>query len=91
MLLSLSQFLIAIVYVSLEELEIKQIRMREALEIRYVYRNLAKTLTDAKENKTKKKTQKENNQNEGNTQYEYEKRTVWKWKYSTLGINVDSF
>lgn len=41
--------------------------------------------------KFKKKRKKENNLNEVNTQYEYEKRTVWKWKYSTLGINVDSF
>lgn len=50
MLLSLSQFLIAIVYIPLEELEIKQNRMREDLEISYVYRDLAKALTDAKEN-----------------------------------------
>lgn len=49
--------------------------MRDALEISYVYRDLAKALTDAKENKKK-----ENNLNEDNTQYEYEKRTVWKLK-----------
>lgn len=58
MLLSLSQFLIAIVYIPLEELEIKQNRMREALEISYVYRDLAKALTDAKENLKKKKERK---------------------------------
>lgn len=58
MLLSLSQFLIAIVYIPLEELEIKQNRMREALEISYVYRDLAKALTDAKENLKKKERKK---------------------------------
>lgn len=58
MLLSLSQYLIAIVYIPLEELEIKQNRMREALEISYVYRDLAKALTDAKENLKKKKERK---------------------------------
>lgn len=64
-------------------------RTREALEISYAYRDLAKALTDVKENLKKRK--KENNLNEGNTQYKYEKRRVWKWKYSTLRINVDSF
>ncbi|PKU43446.1 hypothetical protein llap_6255 [Limosa lapponica baueri] len=67
--LSSSRFLIAIVYIPLEELEIKH-RMREALEISYVYRDLARALIDAKENCKKK----ENNQNEGNSQYEYRKR-----------------
>lgn len=68
--LSLSQFLIAIVHISWEELEIKH-RMREALEINYVYSNLARALIDAKENCKKK----ENNQKEGNSQEEYQKRT----------------
>lgn len=45
--------------------------MREALEISYVYRDLAKAFIDGKENCKNK----ENNLNEGNSQYEYQKRT----------------
>jgi len=45
--------------------------VREALEISYVYRDLARALIDAKENCKKK----ENNLNEVNSQYEYQKRT----------------
>lgn len=48
-----------------------QNRGREALEISYVYKELARALIDAKENCKKK----ENNLNEGNLQYEYQKRT----------------
>lgn len=48
-----------------------QNRVREALEISYVYRDLARALIDAKENCKKK----ENNLNEVNSQYEYQKRT----------------
>lgn len=48
-----------------------QNRMREALEISYVYRDLARAVIDAKENCKKK----EHHLNEGNSQYEYQKRT----------------
>lgn len=60
--------------------------MREALEISCIYRDLARALIDAKENCKKKiiKMKATRNMN-------IKRELVWKWKYSTLGINVGSF